>query len=78
MGPSAIDAEFRCLAPGAGGDVILMQNIMEFFITQLKLRNDFELTQGYMALFFKVQLSGCCVYTQHMLIYYGCVWILQK
>jgi hypothetical protein len=66
LGPSAIDAEFRCLAPGAGGDVILMENMMEFLIKQLELRKDFELTQGYMALFLKVQymwlIYKCCVF----------------
>lgn len=55
LGPSAIDAEFRCLAPGAGGDVILLENMIEYLINQLELRQDFELIQGYMALFLKVQ-----------------------
>ena len=54
LGPSTIDAEFRCLAPGAGGDIILMENFMKFLISQLQLPKDFELTQGYMALFLKV------------------------
>jgi hypothetical protein len=62
FGPSAIDAEFRCLAPGAGGDVILMENMMEFLIKQLELRKDFELTQGYMALFLKVHYMWLLVF----------------
>ena len=49
-----MDAEFRCLSPGAGGDIILMQNMMEYLIKQLESRKDFELSQGYMALFLKV------------------------
>jgi hypothetical protein len=57
LGPSAIDAEFRFLAPGAGGDVVLVENMMEFLINQLELRKDFELIQGYMALFLKVQYN---------------------
>ena len=55
LGPSAIDVEFRCLAPGTGGDVILIENMIEYIINQLELRKDFELIQGYMALFLKVQ-----------------------
>ncbi|XP_028418818.1 WD repeat-containing protein 36-like [Dendronephthya gigantea] len=66
LGPSAIDAEFRCLAPGAGGDVVLMENMMEFLITQLELRNDFELIQGYMALFLK--LHGDIISSESSLI----------
>lgn len=57
LGPSAIDSEFRCLSPDAGGDVILMQNMMGFFINQLELRKDFELVQGYIALFLKVHFG---------------------
>ena len=54
LGPSAVDVEFRCLSPDAGGDIVLMKNMMEFLMKQLELRKDFELTQGYMALFLKV------------------------
>lgn len=54
LGPSSVDAEFRCLGPESGGDFALMKNILDFFIVQLKQRKDFELVQGYIALFLKV------------------------
>ncbi|XP_046846827.1 WD repeat-containing protein 36-like isoform X2 [Xenia sp. Carnegie-2017] len=54
LGPSSVDAEFRCLGPESGGDFALMKNILDFFIVQLKQRKDFELVQGYIALFLKL------------------------
>lgn len=36
--------------------------MMEYLFNQLELRQDFELTQGYMALFLKVQYIQYMVY----------------
>lgn len=69
LGPSAVDAEFRCLSPDAGGEIMLMQNFMEFLIRQLESRKDFELIQGYMALFLKVKLENLCPGIRKVLIH---------
>ena len=54
MGPSAIDAEIRSLAPEAGGDLQLMKNFLDFVEAQLVTKKDFELVEAYLALFLKV------------------------
>ena len=57
MGPSAIDAEIRGLSPDAGGSHDLLLAMMEFFLSWLKTRRDFEVLQAYMSVYLKVCLS---------------------
>ena len=40
-----------------------MKNIMEYFIDQLQSRLDFELIQGYIALFLKVRWKNVDLFT---------------
>jgi len=54
MGPSATDVEFRSLSPDGGGSVDLMRHMMDFLICVFESRKDFELGQGYLALFLKL------------------------
>ena len=57
LGPSAIDAEVRSLAPEGGGTVQLMANFLSFINEMLRTNRDFELIQAYLALFLKVRTN---------------------
>ncbi|XP_017316182.1 WD repeat-containing protein 36 [Ictalurus punctatus] len=56
LGPSAIDTELRGLAPDMGGDVSVMQSFLRMISSMLKLKQDFDLAQAYLALFLKLHL----------------------
>ena len=54
--PAAIDSEIRCLSPEHGGSLERLQHFMEFLLSQLKCRMNFELTEAYLGLFLKVRV----------------------
>lgn len=54
LGPSAIDTELRSLAPDMGGNVSVMQSFLRMISSMLRLKQDFDLAQAYLALFLKV------------------------
>ncbi|KAF4072906.1 hypothetical protein AMELA_G00252850 [Ameiurus melas] len=56
LGPSAIDTELRGLAPDMGGDVSVMQSFLRMISSMLRLKQDFDLAQAYLALFLKLHL----------------------
>ena len=58
MSPSAIDAEFRSLAPVAGGSTEQLAHFMGFLLDQLRTRMNFELIESYLALFLKVGMPS--------------------
>lgn len=63
LGPSAIDTELRGLAPDMGGDVSVMQSFLRMISSMLKLKQDFDLAQAYLALFLKVCVGGDGVFS---------------
>uniref|UniRef100_A0A3P8ZH11 Small-subunit processome Utp21 domain-containing protein n=1 Tax=Esox lucius TaxID=8010 RepID=A0A3P8ZH11_ESOLU len=56
MGPSAIDAELRGLAPDMGGDVFVLKGFLKMVASMLDSKRDFDLAQAYLALFLKLHL----------------------
>ncbi|XP_060768093.1 WD repeat-containing protein 36 [Neoarius graeffei] len=56
LGPSAIDTELRSLAPDMGGNVSVMQSFLRMISSMLRLKQDFDLAQAYLALFLKLHL----------------------
>ncbi|KAJ7986988.1 hypothetical protein DPEC_G00334090 [Dallia pectoralis] len=56
MGPSAIDAELRGLAPDMGGDVSILKGFLKMVASMLDSKRDFDLAQAYLALFLKLHL----------------------
>lgn len=54
LGPSAVDTELRGLAPDMGGNVSVMQSFLRMISSMLRLKQDFDLAQAYLALFLKV------------------------
>lgn len=56
MGPSAIDAELRGLAPDMGGEVSVLQAFLRMVASMLDSKRDFDLAQAYLALFLKLHL----------------------
>lgn len=60
LGPSAIDTELRGLAPDMGGNISVMQSFLRMIGSMLRLKQDFDLAQAYLALFLKVVI--CDIY----------------
>lgn len=59
MSPSSIDVEFRSASPDMGGNVKLMEVMLDLFKRQLQSGKDYELIQSYIGLFSKV----CCIFS---------------
>ncbi|KAF5909470.1 WD repeat-containing protein 36, partial [Clarias magur] len=53
LGPAAIDTELRSLAPDMGGSLSVMQSFLRMISSMLRLNQDFDLAQAYIALFLK-------------------------
>ena len=49
-----MDVELRSLAPEGGGSIELMVQFLDCLSHRLRTNRDFELAQGYLALFLKV------------------------
>eukprot|EP00795_Rhopilema_esculentum_P000788 gene788-10517_t len=54
MSPSAIDVELRSVAPEVGGNVDMMEMMLDFFKYRMKDGRDYELVQSYIGLFLKL------------------------
>ncbi len=50
MGPSAIDIELRSLSVEMGGSTSLIGKFLQFILTHLIARTNFELSNAYLAL----------------------------
>nr|XP_033785021.1 WD repeat-containing protein 36 [Geotrypetes seraphini] len=57
MGPSSIETELRNLAPEGGGSIEAMLSFLKLIGSMLRTKRDFELAQGYLALFLKLHLK---------------------
>ena len=65
LSPSAIDGEFRNMAPDAGGSIEWLENFMESLLDQLRTNKNYELAQSYLGLFLKVKfvpVQSVCIY----------------
>ena len=54
LGPSAIDAELRCLGPDNGGNVELLEQFLTVLNHTLRANRDIDVAQAYLGLFLKV------------------------
>ena len=63
MSPSAIDVELRSVAPEVGGNIDMMEMMLDFFKYRLKDGRDYELVQSYIGLFLKVFMMPFSIFT---------------
>lgn len=76
LGPSAIDTELRSLAPDMGGNVSVMQSFLRMISSMLRLKQDFDLAQAYLALFLKV--GGFVLFLFYLFIFKATtLWITE-
>ena len=65
MSPAETEAEFRSLAPEAGGSIEWLAHFLSFLLSQLQTRRNFELVQSYLGLFLKVRIIVSCFVFAH-------------